>query len=120
MYNVYIPWEKQSDQYWNELCARVVEHFGLPGGKYTSHPETDWMTFSFKDERDHLMCKMLLSEHVAERKSWELTVEEDPETGDGILTFPTDLLKSAGWQEGDVLEWVDLKNGSWQLKKKSV
>jgi bifunctional DNA-binding transcriptional regulator/antitoxin component of YhaV-PrlF toxin-antitoxin module len=52
--------------------------------------------------------------------TWTLTVEEDPETGDGILTFPEDLLEQAGWKEGDVLEWIDLNNGSWQLKKKSV
>jgi bifunctional DNA-binding transcriptional regulator/antitoxin component of YhaV-PrlF toxin-antitoxin module len=53
-------------------------------------------------------------------KSWTLTVEEDSETGDGILTFPTDLLEEAGWKEGDTLEWIDLGNGSWQLKKKVV
>ena len=49
-----------------------------------------------------------------------LTVEEDPETGDGILTFPPDLLEATGWKEGDTLEWIDLKNGSWQLQKKVV
>lgn len=53
-------------------------------------------------------------------KSWTLTVEEDPQTGDCMLTFPEDLLSEAGWKEGDTLEWVDLKDGSWQLKKKVV
>lgn len=53
-------------------------------------------------------------------KSWTLTVQEDPETGDAILSFPPDLLEEAGWAEGDVLEWVDLTDGSWQLKKKTV
>jgi bifunctional DNA-binding transcriptional regulator/antitoxin component of YhaV-PrlF toxin-antitoxin module len=51
---------------------------------------------------------------------WTLIVEEDPDTGDGILIFPEDLLEQAGWQEGDVIEWIDCKDGSWQLKKKSV
>jgi hypothetical protein len=54
------------------------------------------------------------------RTSWTLTVEEDPDTGDGILTFPEDLLGQAGWQEGDVIEWIDCKDGSWLLKKKTV
>jgi hypothetical protein len=54
------------------------------------------------------------------KNSWTLTVEEDPETGDGILTFPEDFLEQTGWQEGDVLEWTDLKNGSWQLAKKQT
>lgn len=60
-----------------------------------------------------------MSDNV-KRTSWTLSVEEDPETGDGILTFPEDLLEQAGWKEGDVIEWIDLKDGSWQLKKKSV
>jgi hypothetical protein len=115
MHNIHIPWEKQSDQYWNELCAKVVEHFGLPGGKYTSHPEEDWMTFSFVDERDYLMCKMMLSEHIAERTSWTLQIDED-----GVLTFPQDLLDKTGWREGDVIDWKDLGDGSWSLTKKSV
>ena len=50
-------------------------------------------------------------------QSWTLTVEEDPKTGDAILKFPEDLLEAAGWQEGDVLNWTDLKDGSWELKK---
>ena len=53
------------------------------------------------------------------KKSWSLTIEEDPETGDGILTFPPDLLEAAGWKEGDTIEWTDLGNGSWQLAKKT-
>ena len=51
-------------------------------------------------------------------QSWTLNVEEDPETGDAILTFPPDMLAKAGWKEGDTLEWIDCKDGSWELKKK--
>jgi hypothetical protein len=54
------------------------------------------------------------------KTSWTLTIEEDPETGDGILTFPEDMLAQTGWQEGDVLQWKDLGDGSWSLEKKSV
>ena len=54
------------------------------------------------------------------RTSWTLTVEEDPDIGDGILTFPDDLLEATGWREGDNIEWIDCKDGSWLLKKKSV
>jgi hypothetical protein len=50
-------------------------------------------------------------------KSWTLKVEEDPNSEDCILTFPPDLLEQAGWKEGDTIKWIDLKNGSWQLKK---
>jgi hypothetical protein len=50
-------------------------------------------------------------------KSWTLNIEEDPESGDAILTFPPDLLEQVGWKEGDTLNWVNQQNGSWLLKK---
>ena len=51
-------------------------------------------------------------------KSWTLTLEEDSETGDLVLPFTEEILKELGWREGDVLEWVDNKDGSWSLVKK--
>jgi hypothetical protein len=51
-------------------------------------------------------------------KSWTLEVKEDPENGDAILEFPEDLMEEAGWKEGDTLDWVDNKNGTYTLKKK--
>ena len=51
-------------------------------------------------------------------KSWTLTLEEDPETGDLVLPFTPEILDELGWKEGDVLEWVDNKDGSWSLVKK--
>ena len=41
-----------------------------------------------------------------------LTVDDD-----GILTFPENFLDSLGWKEGDVLEWIDNKDGSFSLRK---
>lgn len=115
MFDVNIPWQNQNNIYWNDLCAQVVEHFGLPGKRYSSHPEENWMTFTFNNEQDYLMCKMLLSEHVAERTTWTLTVNED-----GILTLPPAVLSKTGWKEGDIINWQDVGDGSWILTKKSV
>jgi len=50
---------------------------------------------------------------------WTVKLEEDPETGDAVIKFPEDLLAVTGWQEGDVLSWEDLGNGSWSLTKKT-
>ena len=50
-------------------------------------------------------------------KRWEVTIEEDPETGDLILPLPQDILDLQGWKEGDSLEWIDNKDGSWSLQK---
>lgn len=49
---------------------------------------------------------------------WVIDVKEDPDTGDCILEFPDDLMESSGWKEGDVIEWIDNKDGSWTLRKK--
>ena len=51
-------------------------------------------------------------------KSWILTVEEDPETGDLILQLPEDFLAQTGWKTGDTLDWIDRNDGSWELHKK--
>jgi hypothetical protein len=50
-------------------------------------------------------------------KTWTVTPEEDPETGDVIITFPPDLLKSVGWKDGDNIKWIDNGNGSYTLQK---
>ena len=41
-----------------------------------------------------------------------LTVDDD-----GVITFPDEMIEELGWKEGDVLEWIDNKDGSFTLKK---
>ena len=41
-----------------------------------------------------------------------LTVDDD-----GVLTFPDELIEELGWKEGDVLQWIDNKDGSFSLVK---
>ena len=49
---------------------------------------------------------------------WVITLEEaDDGSGDLVMPLPPDLLESAGWKEGDVLDWIDNKDGSWSLSK---
>lgn len=52
------------------------------------------------------------------KTSWIVTLEEDPETKELILPFTDEMLQDLGWKEGDTLEWIDNKNGSWSLVKK--
>jgi FkbM family methyltransferase len=51
---------------------------------------------------------------------WTVTLEEDPETGDLILPLPQDILDLQGWVEGDTLNWVDNKDGSWSIQKNKM
>lgn len=52
-------------------------------------------------------------------QSWTITLEEDPETGDLVLPFTDEILQTVGWKEGDVVEWIDNKDGTWTLVKQA-
>jgi hypothetical protein len=48
---------------------------------------------------------------------WQLPVQVDGLTGDCYIELPDDLLEAAGLKEGDTVEWIDLKNGSFEMRK---
>ncbi len=52
-------------------------------------------------------------------KTYTVTLEEDPNTGDLLLPFTDEILQEAGWKEGDTLEWIDNQDGSWSLVKQA-
>ena len=54
---VRIPWSREYDnEYkWNEVCARAVEMFGLPGDRFETHANVNYMDFVFKSNKDALM-----------------------------------------------------------------
>ena len=41
-----------------------------------------------------------------------LTIDDD-----GILTLSPEILETTGWKEGDMLQWIDRKDGSFELRK---
>ena len=50
-------------------------------------------------------------------KRWVLPTQVDGLTGDVIVNLPDDLLEGAGLKEGDVIEWIDRKDGSFEMRK---
>ena len=50
--------------------------------------------------------------------TYDVKVEEDPDTGDLVLPLPTELLNQMGWDIGDDLVWNDNFNGTFSLSKK--
>jgi len=50
-------------------------------------------------------------------KTWTISLEEDPETGDLILPLNDEILEGTGWKTGDTIDWIDNKDGSWTMKK---
>ena len=61
---VSVPWQGQTSHFWNETCADILEVFGLPGGRFTSHPTMDKMDFYFKSKKDADLCQILISERL--------------------------------------------------------
>jgi len=53
-------------------------------------------------------------------KSYKTEIVEDPDHPGEFLLDIGEAAKNLGWQEGDTLEWIDNKDGTWtiQLKEK--
>ena len=64
MTRITVPWKNQSNTWWNETCANILEHFGLPGDKYVTEITADHMHFDFTDDRDALMCRIMISDKI--------------------------------------------------------
>jgi len=48
---------------------------------------------------------------------WQLPVEIDGASGEYYIQFPDDLMEAANLKENEMVEWIDLKNGSFELRK---
>jgi hypothetical protein len=49
-------------------------------------------------------------------KHWILEVKKD-ENGEPMIEFPDDFLEETKWNAGDRIQWIDRKDGSWEMKK---
>lgn len=63
---VRIKWSRHLDTIflWNEVCADIMELFGLPGNRYITDVNINDMTVYFRDERDAVIMALKFSEHV--------------------------------------------------------
>jgi hypothetical protein len=54
---VRIPWSREFDNNyrWNEVCVRAMEMFGLPGNRFNTRSNIDYMEFIFNSEKDAIM-----------------------------------------------------------------
>ena len=52
--------------------------------------------------------------------SLTVQVVQDPEDPDQLLLdLGTELCEQLGWHVGDVLQWIDNKDGSWTLTQQT-
>lgn len=64
MVEINVLWQNQSNIWWNETCAQIIDHFGLPGDRYTTEVSEESMKFFFINEHDAFMCRILISENL--------------------------------------------------------
>jgi len=71
---VRIPWSRVHDsKKWNEVCARAIEMFGLPGDRFQTSANVDYMDFVFVSNKDALMFALEHNGRIVPDD--ELTVE---------------------------------------------
>lgn len=72
---VRIAWSRELDneQKWNEVCAWAVERFGLPGDRFQSHANVNYMDFVFKSNKDALLMALMWNAPIVPDE--DLTVE---------------------------------------------
>jgi len=49
-------------------------------------------------------------------KRYTVDVESD-ENGDAFITLPDEVIEETGWKSGDRIQWIDRKDGSFEMKK---
>lgn len=67
----------------------------------------------YYDKRAQLDSK---TDHVTR---WVLPVQVDGLSGECYVQFPDDLLERASLKEGDMVNWIDRKDGSFEMRKVS-
>lgn len=80
---------------------------------------SDIEALRYTEEELNAMCEKAASDEQKKDKviKWQLPIQVDGLTGDCFVEFPDDLLDRAGLREGDTVEWIDRKDGSFELKK---
>jgi hypothetical protein len=43
---------------WNEVCAWAIEYFGLPGDRFSTAANVDYMEFHFNSPKDALLMSL--------------------------------------------------------------
>jgi len=79
----------------------------------------------YTDEELDAMCDAAAhadtTSTITKKKTWIVPVEEvindDTYETDYKITFPQDMLEHTGWGEGDQIEWVDRKDGAFEIRK---
>jgi len=120
--NYYTYKQKASEAY--ELLGLL--NSGVDNNKYQNHlneilscdkddtsPECQgaWNDFWESSHQEYL-------KHYKDKVvKWQLPVEKYPGEDEYLVTFPDDLLEAANLKEGDIVQWIDRGDGSFEMRK---
>ena len=97
-----------------ENVASDVEHYQMQYQK--SERLFNLLKGYIKPEEEPEEYDDVLPEEEDKVIKWSLPVEE-AEDGEYYITFPEDLLEAAKLAPGDIVEWVDLTENTYLLRK---
>ena len=73
---VRIHWKREYDNntMWNEVCAWAIEYFGLPGDRFSTAANVDYMDFHFNSPNYALLMSLRLNAEIvsSEKKTVEI------------------------------------------------
>jgi hypothetical protein len=58
---------------WNEVCAWAIEYFGLPGHRFNTHANVNYMEFIFDDPKDALLMSLRWNAEIVTQE--QITVD---------------------------------------------
>ena len=109
--------QKSWTNFWEGVDADVEESIKKDGYDWTPIGPKDGYSAYVSEDGD-----VLIPDYVTKKDKvvkWQLPVQQKIEEGidDYYIQFPDDLLEAANLNEGDTVEWVDNKNGTYTLRK---
>jgi hypothetical protein len=99
--------------YHKHHTGRCYDLLALLNGNGKGHIQA-YDNFLSKDRNSNFPGENTIKDKVTK---WQLPIEVDGPSGEYFITFPDDLLEVANLKEGDRVEWVDQRDGSYLLRK---
>ena len=70
---VKIHWSREfeNEKMWNEVCIWAIEYFGLPGDRFETRANVNYMEFIFKSHKDALLMALRWNAELLEPADFE-------------------------------------------------
>jgi len=117
--------QKSWDDFWNDVDEKHRREYNLREAEYyNKRAELDakWKPVSVPSKPLYVSEDgdvWIPDTDTKEDKvvKWQLPVEIDGASGEYFVQLPDDLLEVANLKEGDTIEWIDRKDGSFEMRK---